>query len=271
MAEKISARLQQVLELAALGHTDKEIAQELGLAVSTISSHWKEIRRRFESSSRTEIVARMIARKQEASTISAQERDQLLFEAAERKRIEEELVLANERLDQALREQHDIMVKITAEQEQRYVEMRLRLEHLEAVNEIMVEFGIMPNIGEHGASWRKILVPDTLRNFGYEPDDIVAGKVTVFGTVVPEDLASRFYEYERQKHTGKVLLATRLVCADGSYRNILGLCHLDPPNEDNIGKGRFVSIDITEWVDELKEFISRGWPNLPLQLPDSPK
>jgi DNA-binding CsgD family transcriptional regulator len=50
-----------ILELAARGRTDKEIAQEIGLSIHTVDYHWRHIRSRYGLSSRTAIVAQYLA------------------------------------------------------------------------------------------------------------------------------------------------------------------------------------------------------------------
>ncbi len=53
----LSSRERQLIELAAHGHTDAEIANELGIALGTVSTYWGRIRSKFGGSSRTELVA----------------------------------------------------------------------------------------------------------------------------------------------------------------------------------------------------------------------
>lgn len=50
-------REQQVIWLAADGKTDKNISQILGISTDTVSTYWKRIMVKFNSSSRTEVVA----------------------------------------------------------------------------------------------------------------------------------------------------------------------------------------------------------------------
>ncbi|MFZ4507670.1 MAG: GAF domain-containing protein [Fimbriimonas sp.] len=48
----------QILELAALGHTDKRISVELGISPLALVGHWREILLRNQRASRTQVVAR---------------------------------------------------------------------------------------------------------------------------------------------------------------------------------------------------------------------
>lgn len=59
-AVKLAGREAQVLACAARGMTDKEIAVELQISQDTVGTYWRRILLRFNSSSRTEVVARAI-------------------------------------------------------------------------------------------------------------------------------------------------------------------------------------------------------------------
>jgi PAS domain S-box-containing protein len=54
---ELSARERQLIELAAKGHTDAEMAHELGIAVGTVATYWGRIRAKYGGCSRTELVA----------------------------------------------------------------------------------------------------------------------------------------------------------------------------------------------------------------------
>jgi DNA-binding NarL/FixJ family response regulator len=59
----------QVLSFAAEGMTDKQIAAELGISLATVDTYWRRIRTKFDSTSRTEAVAKALNLKS-ASTIT---------------------------------------------------------------------------------------------------------------------------------------------------------------------------------------------------------
>jgi DNA-binding CsgD family transcriptional regulator len=54
--EELSGREQEVLSLLALGHTNKEVAEQLYLSVRTVESHRARIQRKLNISSRAELV-----------------------------------------------------------------------------------------------------------------------------------------------------------------------------------------------------------------------
>jgi len=53
----LSLRERQLIEMAAAGKTDAEIAHELGIAIGTVATYWGRIRSKFGGCSRTELVA----------------------------------------------------------------------------------------------------------------------------------------------------------------------------------------------------------------------
>ncbi len=94
----VPKREQEILSRAARGLTDKEIAADLGISPETVNTYWRRIRARFRAASRTEVVAIAVRNEteQQISDITS-EKDALLFEIAERKRVEQQLSLSEAR------------------------------------------------------------------------------------------------------------------------------------------------------------------------------
>jgi PAS domain S-box-containing protein len=55
--QSLSLREKQLIELAARGLTDAEMARDLGIAVGTVATYWGRIRSKYGGCSRTELVA----------------------------------------------------------------------------------------------------------------------------------------------------------------------------------------------------------------------
>lgn len=97
--EEPQTREQQVLHFAAQGMTDKEIAKVLGISRETVLTYWRRIRLRHGSASRTEVVAKALQQRAANKIGEVEEQNQeLLFEIAERKRVENLLIQASSRL-----------------------------------------------------------------------------------------------------------------------------------------------------------------------------
>ena len=63
---RLTAREQQLLDSAANGLTDRQIGDEFSISIETVASYWRGIRLKFQSSSRTECVARYSQEKSES-------------------------------------------------------------------------------------------------------------------------------------------------------------------------------------------------------------
>jgi DNA-binding CsgD family transcriptional regulator len=61
LVERMPVREQEILVRAAEGKTDKVIAIELGISSVTVNSYWRRILLRFDATSRTEVVAKVVA------------------------------------------------------------------------------------------------------------------------------------------------------------------------------------------------------------------
>lgn len=88
-------REDQILQLAAEGLTDRQMAAQLGISAETIASYWRRIFARFDAMSRTEVVARTLQKEKKGLS---DEKERLLFEIAERQRVERLLKDSNQRL-----------------------------------------------------------------------------------------------------------------------------------------------------------------------------
>jgi DNA-binding CsgD family transcriptional regulator/GAF domain-containing protein len=82
---QVSGRERQLLELSAVGLTDKQISLELGISSATIASYWRRLLRKFDAASRTELVAKF-ARTQVLSSLTELEasNNRLLDEVRDR-------------------------------------------------------------------------------------------------------------------------------------------------------------------------------------------
>lgn len=56
----LSRRQAQIVNLAAAGHTDKEIAVITGVSVGTLRTYWDRLRHRYDARSRSEVIAKAL-------------------------------------------------------------------------------------------------------------------------------------------------------------------------------------------------------------------
>jgi DNA-binding CsgD family transcriptional regulator len=92
----LSAREREIVELAAMGKTDEQISQALGISPSTVNSYWVRVRGKVGQHGRTEIVSDYLRH------LTRQEHAEL---RAENRLLREEMRIAREEL-QELRAVH---------------------------------------------------------------------------------------------------------------------------------------------------------------------
>ncbi|MEZ0325325.1 MAG: PAS domain S-box protein [Fimbriimonas sp.] len=86
MKDNVSVREREIVHLAPRGLTDKEIANELGIAAGTIRTYWERVRTKTSAKSRSEVVAQILGEELNAITkeaIQAKEDLALLLEEAQ--------------------------------------------------------------------------------------------------------------------------------------------------------------------------------------------
>lgn len=71
MAQNLSERERQVLDLAAKGHIDESIAQQLQISVATVRGYWLRVRSKLGGSSRAELVGKWVQQTSEDSRLRA--------------------------------------------------------------------------------------------------------------------------------------------------------------------------------------------------------
>jgi DNA-binding CsgD family transcriptional regulator len=226
----LTARLAQVLELGASGLTDKEIALRLGISHQTVESHWKKIRKHFAASSRTEVVARVAEQLKEKEVAALREElERLLFEIAERQRTEEQLRIANQRLQEALCAREEHIVRVIESRSQEYIRQANQEEppampepgHWQIQLESAIErSGIVVYQGEIDRGWRKLGATQNVSRFGFSAEDLVTSRVRIADRVPAEDLIRIQVELEAAlaERAPKAVVAYRVAGADGSLR-----------------------------------------------------
>lgn len=262
----------EILRLAASGLTDREIAISLGISPHTVSTHWKRLRSHFDATSRTEVVAKVIAEEADSrKQLDLDEQNRLLYEIAERERTEAKLREVVSQLREVIQSRNELLSKTLVSYEAQQKTTLDRLAHLETLNRVVCEFGCIPNEGMHGTSWQKTWVSEAMEQFGYTAEEVLAGTVNVFNTIHPEDLPDSLEQCTNASpNRSRVLLSHRFITKSGEQRHLLDFLHLNRVDSSGIGRAAGFAIDITDWIPMFKERIARGWPDLPLKEPASP-
>lgn len=104
-------REEQVIRFAADGYTDKEIAQNLGLSIDTVSTYWRRILVKTGCSSRTQVIAQVTKQKSELQMRSIErEREIALNALKDKEEAEHNLRVERERLKAVIEEAPFAMV-----------------------------------------------------------------------------------------------------------------------------------------------------------------
>lgn len=260
MAEEIKGRKREILELAAQGKTDKEIAVELGISFDTVRGHWREIRQALGLSSRTEVVAKWLMESLHSDFETRE--DQRSAATTGRNASEEsfdDLLAENQRLRELTKKQAEFLRGTIANTDRKVALLTKRLETLEVLNELTIENKVFIHSGEYGASWRKYFISDAVRFTGTTPEQWIAGEVNFFDLILPEYVVRNiplFKPFEKGVHR---LALTYGVKSDEGTRYMLDLLTCDILQEDGVGSYYGVTVDITDWADQIKEIVAKGW------------
>lgn len=169
----IAPRIDQIMELAATGRTDKEIAAQLGISKHTVATHWKRLRERLGVTNRASAVNHFLQNRLELQNRQLQE--------------------ANAELQRLHRARQGEMSTMLSEAQRRIVELEARVKALgfwehagHAAHAVAYELqSVMP------VAYRTLST--SARHFGMDTAALLRGDQTFYEQIVPEDLA-QIYE-----------------------------------------------------------------------------
>ena len=196
---ELSARQQEILRLAADGLTDKEIAKRLSIALETVRTHWKRLRDRFDTSSRTQIVAiGLQADAMMKSGLVSEGLELLLLETAERKRAEIELEAINEQLRKSLDERNRLLAELRYKRSTKLEQLTSGISALTDLQTATENGPTVVSLGTMDETWQKVYMSNTYELLtGRTVADMLSGKVTPIDFVYTDDLGRIVTELER--------------------------------------------------------------------------
>ncbi len=154
-------RLDQILELASSGLTDKEIAKRLEIATATVETHWKRIRAKYAVTSRSAAIAQWMSKRAGNDT---------------------------DQLQSVIKEMSAYIESLHAESA-RSASVRKHLRTLEmgwAASRSMVYMYDLHEVSQF------IYMSESVRVFGWEPSDWTEGRVDIAKLIHPEDIPTIF-------------------------------------------------------------------------------
>lgn len=200
--EFIDEKAMKILLLASEGRTDKEIAREMELAVSTIDYHWRRIRKAFGVADRTQAVCKGL-RMAYHSQLARAEREyaRVALELERSKRLEEELRDANERVAFQRSHEQKVYTEWIQNQYSKYQDPRewaLRMQSLRWMTGVGAAFFYR---AEHFMPIR-FLFFDGVDQYGYKAEDFWTGAMTLEHFMYEGDRAFIFSHYQPMSDLG---------------------------------------------------------------------
>ncbi len=168
------SREAQVLALAAEGHGDKQIATELDISLGTLDTYWRRIRKRYNTSSRTEAVAKALNLKWAAAETEYQAIN-------ERLNMEIKGHLALESGLKARIENHRII------EESHSRDLQQLLEYVWRTRVLMANAGTVMWWIDVAPPWTIEWISDSVSQWGYQVSELT-DKAPIVELVHPEDL-----------------------------------------------------------------------------------
>lgn len=216
----VLGRQLDLLHLAAQGLTDKEIAKELAISTETVRSHWKRLRERFSSSSRTQIVAKGLAgyQAEPGDERPSLEMELLLLETSERKRSEEALKEANQKLEEALAERNKLLAELRFRRSSQIDAMTEELERLRHLERAVESSPFVISRGIVNQHWTKVYMSRNFERYsGIRTSDLLDGKRNPFEFIDQQALADMIgcVEAGLPKRQTRYLFEYRGTHADG--------------------------------------------------------
>ena len=162
-----------MLSRAAEGMTDKQIAQELGISLSTVDTYWRRIRQRYAAGSRTEAVAKALnLRWSDEVTFYQAETERLTLEVGQQHHVEEEL---RERVeDQRVVEGRQVE------------EIKLLFEYIWRTRVLMAASGTVMWWADLRAPWTIEWISDSVSQWGYQAAEL-KDQMPILDLVYEED------------------------------------------------------------------------------------
>jgi len=259
----LTERQREIVQLAAKGCGDAEVANQLGISLHTVQSHWKRIREIYNSTSRGAIIASIVAETQNQRSNETDERNQyLLLQIAENQMLLEKLEEANKKLAEVLKENQRLLSEQMSATAKFRNQHGNRLERLEKLTSLLREQVVVIHEGEYGASWRKTFMTEAVDITGYAHEKWTDGEVTIYDVMRPEDTAHALKSLENMDGTNeRCIIAYRAKDKDGNPILLIDFIKMEPFDEHGVGRYVAFSFNGTEWVDEFKKLVESGWPH----------
>lgn len=262
-SDLLTERHREIVQLAAEGRGDAEIANKLGISLHTVQSHWKKIREIFNANSRGAIIASIVSEAQNRRSDAADDRNQyLLLQIAENRKLVEQLEEANRKLEEVVKENQRLLSDQMSATAKFRNQQGKRLEHLEHLNTLLRDQQVVIHEGEYGGAWRKTFMSESVEFAGFKNTQWTDGEVTIYDVMRPEDTAHALKCLENMDGKNeRCIIAYRAKDGNDQPLLLIDFIRMDPFDETGVGHYVAYTFNCNEWIDELKQLVESGWPH----------
>ncbi|MBL8067582.1 MAG: PAS domain-containing protein [Armatimonadetes bacterium] len=250
----MAGRGEELLHLAALGLTDKDIADRLCISVRTVEGHWRRLREQTGIPNRAGLVADAFRKQASAAKAEMAEHNgrladqvaQLQGETARLRdshaQLEGEARIRSARLQQEINELYTKVNQLKSQSAQQA-----------ELNAIVLKGSVLAFKVEAEAPFRCLFISDSVRAFGYRPTEFTDGEIPVTTLFHPEDFESAWAAAldQIQSGTHRMDRRYRLITKRGEERLVLDRCIYEEAAEGSPATLSVFAFDIThtEYAD----------------------
>lgn len=258
----LTDRQLEIVQLAAEGLSDQEVADRLGLSIYTVQTHWKNIRESFDAKHRSAIIAQVLKQKQRQKSEGLSEQNQLLLiQSIENQKLLAELEATNLKLAEALAENQRLLSSQMSVTAKLVNTKSAELENLRQLSNLLGIQQVVVHEGEYGASWRKTYMSESVNAFGYTSEQWTEAEITIYDIMRPEDTARALRNLENlDGKRERCIIIYKALTADQKDILLIDFITMQPFDDHGVGRYQAFTFEITEWIELLKEAIANGMP-----------
>lgn len=252
----MARRGEEILSLAANGLTDKQIADRLKISVRTVESHWRRMREDTGIPNRSGLLGSMLNQRL-ASEREAYEEKIATLEQKIKEFDDREVALQKiqDEFEEKVRERSRILHEELSTLYDQVTKLKARHIEGEVLNAIVLKSSVLAYRLAFEAPHQVLYLSDSVRQFGYRPDDFTGGGAPLSVLIHPEDFPNIWGEamLEFQKGRRMVDRRYRLVARNGDIRWVFERAVLELDDNEKPESIAGFAFDITHLGTDIKQ------------------
>lgn len=244
----MARRGEEILGLAADGLTDKQIADELKISVRTVESHWRRMREETGIPNRAGLLGAMLSEKLDRERLTFETKiAELQAQIQNYGQREAELKTAHAQFEDKIRERSRVLHEELNTLYDQVNKLKARQVEGELLNAIVLKSSVLAYRLDYSPPHQALYVSESVRQFGYRPDDFTNGGAPLSVLVHPEDFTQIWAEalLEFEKGRRMVDRRYRLLTRNGDIRWVFERAILELNAEDGPESIAAFAFDIT--------------------------